>query len=132
MAVSGPELLVAAGFDAIEGLALSHTPFGVDDNYFGVFDPAGVATNFGSGAASGIPEYTGMDGPFMVVEDLDGGNARGAVVVQWDALDIRGRSSCSFAGKFAAGSGRSYDADDYLEVSGINSEATDERNMKWY
>lgn len=87
-------------FDADTGFVVS-TPFFSDgeSDFFGL-----TSGNFGGGAPpSGLAEFSGFDGSFLVGEDLDAEGATLPITLTWSGLNIATLYDLTFSGDFAAG-----------------------------
>lgn len=80
-------------FDTDVQIVKSHQFFtdGSGD-YFGIFDPSGAAHDFDGFPTppTGVPNYTGNTGLYLIGEDLDGGPDPATQTLTWSGLNING------------------------------------------
>ncbi|WP_404310680.1 PEP-CTERM sorting domain-containing protein [Neorhodopirellula lusitana] len=111
------EVIFSESFDNDTSFTTTATFFsdGTAD-YLGL---AGGVNNWGGDSnPSGIKSYTGFTGGFLTGMDLNGEGGPNTVSLNWEGIDIAGKSGLSFSGDFAeildVGSGP--DTTDFLRV----------------
>ena len=107
-------------FDDATGFGPSNLFFS-DSNadYFGLSDGAGGGDFGGDAAPSLMSSHSGLNGNFLVGEDLDGEGATLPFTVTWSGLEITGLESLEFSGLFAEddSDGGKIDGDDYIRLA---------------
>lgn len=92
-------------------------PFFTDsnDDYFGIYDPTGVADDFDGLPTPpiGVPAYTGNTNLFLVGEDLDSNGGSATRVLTWSNLNISGYTNLNLSVDLAADAG-GFDATDEI------------------
>lgn len=73
-------------------------------DYFGIFDPAGAAHDFDGFPTppTGVPNYTGNTGLYLIGEDLDGGPDPATQTLTWSGLNISGFTALMLSVDLAA------------------------------
>ncbi len=73
-------------------------------DFFGIYDPAGTNNDFGGDSAPNaafMSRYTGFDGSFVAVMDMDGEGGSDVVMLDWTGIDISSLTNIEFTGLFA-------------------------------
>jgi hypothetical protein len=73
-------------------------------DYLGIFDPAGLAHDFDGFPTppTGVPNYTGNTGMYLIGEDLDGGPDPATQTLTWSGLNISGFTALMLSVDLAA------------------------------
>ncbi|MEP3891490.1 MAG: ExeM/NucH family extracellular endonuclease [Hellea sp.] len=73
-------------------------------DFFGIHDPSGTNTDFGGDTAPNaafLARYTGFDGSFVAIMDMDGEGGSDEISLDWTGIDISALTNIEFTGLFA-------------------------------
>jgi uncharacterized ubiquitin-like protein YukD len=106
------QIILEETFDS-DAAFTKNTPFFSDgaSDYFGI---AGASPDFDAGGSSnpsGLPNYTGFSGNYLVGEDLTA-----SFTLTWAGLNISNYSNITFSGDFAQGTVDKIDANDQILI----------------
>lgn len=93
----------ASGFDG-EVNFFSDTDVSSGFDFFGIYDPTGTNNDFGGDTAPNaafLARYTGFDGSFVAIMDMDGEGGSDEVMLDWTGIDISSLTNIEFTGLFA-------------------------------
>ena len=87
------------------------------DDYFGITgDGGGIGANYGGDPIpSGLMDFSGSSGSYMIAEDMDGEGAELPITVTWPDININGQTGLVLSADIGA-STNSIDSNDYLLI----------------